>query len=394
VASIKVLIADDSEAIRALLAEAIKADPSLELVGAAGDAKEAIELALRHQPNVALLDVEMPGGGGPRAAREIRVCCPDIRVVALSGHDDRTSVLEMVRAGAAGYLVKNGRVKEIIGAIHRAVAGQAGLSPEVATQVLDELSGRLRTERQESRRFERQQEAIRRVLDTPEALTMAYQPIFDLRTSNVVGLEALARFTDGSRGPEAWFHDAEGVGMRLELELAAVRIAMQDLDHLPHDAYLSVNLSPDAATSDGFRDLLTEVSVDRIVVEVTEHTPVDDYEALRDFLGGLKTRGMRLAIDDAGAGFSSFRHILRLAPDIIKMDVSLTRGIDSDGARRAFARSLISFASSIGATLVAEGVETRAELDALRALDVRYGQGFFLARPAPLRALTDRREAL
>jgi EAL domain-containing protein (putative c-di-GMP-specific phosphodiesterase class I) len=119
------------------------------------------------------------------------------------------------------------------------------------------------------------------------------------------------------------------------------------------------------------------------VIEVTEHVPVEDYDALNAHLEGLRARGTRLAIDDAGAGFASLRHILLLHPDVIKLDVSLTRGVEDDIARRALASAFISFAAEIGATIVAEGIETRTQFETLRRLGVRYGQGWYLARPAP-----------
>jgi EAL domain-containing protein (putative c-di-GMP-specific phosphodiesterase class I) len=121
----------------------------------------------------------------------------------------------------------------------------------------------------------------------------------------------------------------------------------------------------------------------RVVLEVTEHAPVSDYGRLNGSLGALRARGVRLAIDDAGSGFSSLQHILRLAPDFIKLDMALTRDVDNDLARRALAAALISFAAEIGAVIVAEGIETRAELETLRELGVRFGQGYYLARPEP-----------
>jgi EAL domain-containing protein (putative c-di-GMP-specific phosphodiesterase class I) len=122
----------------------------------------------------------------------------------------------------------------------------------------------------------------------------------------------------------------------------------------------------------------------RIVVEITEHEAVEDYAALVRSLDTLRGLGCRVAIDDAGAGFASLRHTLQLAPDIVKVDISLTRDIDSDRGRRALASALISFADEMGMTIVAEGIESQAELDTLRELGVIYGQGYFLAEPAPL----------
>jgi EAL domain-containing protein (putative c-di-GMP-specific phosphodiesterase class I) len=221
------------------------------------------------------------------------------------------------------------------------------------------------------------------VLDS-KGLAMAFQPIVDLIDGSVVGYEALARFALGpERPPDAWFAEAEAVGLGRELEAAALRSALAHLDRLPAETYLSLNASPLTAVSPFLKRLLADVG-ERIVVEITEHAPVADYDALREALGELRAQGVRVAIDDAGAGFASLTHILRLMPDLIKLDMVLTRGIDTDDTRRQLASALSSFASGIGAAIVAEGIETKAELDALRELGVPYGQGFLLARPTSL----------
>lgn len=123
-------------------------------------------------------------------------------------------------------------------------------------------------------------------------------------------------------------------------------------------------------------------------MEITEHAPVADYDALVKPLAELRARGGRLAVDDVGAGFASLRHILRLAPDVIKLDISLTRHVDSDPAVRALAAALIALASELGLSVVSEGIETRQELDALRSLGVLSGQGFYLGRPVPIEQFT------
>ena len=118
----------------------------------------------------------------------------------------------------------------------------------------------------------------------------------------------------------------------------------------------------------------------RMVYAIIKHK-VKDYAELCRALRPLRERGVRLAVDDAGAGFASLNHILALNPDIIKLDVSLTGGIDHDSARQALASSLMAFAARIGATVVAEGIETLRELEALQILGIRYGQGFLLGAP-------------
>jgi EAL domain-containing protein (putative c-di-GMP-specific phosphodiesterase class I) len=122
----------------------------------------------------------------------------------------------------------------------------------------------------------------------------------------------------------------------------------------------------------------------RVVLELTEHDAVTEYDELGTALDRLRDLGIRVAIDDAGSGYSSLQHILRLRPDIIKLDIALTRGIDADPARRALAEALVSFGREIGALITAEGIETAEQLDTLRRIGARYGQGYHLARPAAL----------
>ncbi len=217
------------------------------------------------------------------------------------------------------------------------------------------------------------------------ALAIVYQPIADLYSGAVVGVEALSRFPQRPRqGPDRWFKEAATVGLAEPLEALALGFAVQALDVLPPGVYLSVNLSPAAVMSADVARVLDAVDVSRLVVEITEHAEVDDYDALNDAVGRLRARGARLAVDDAGSGFASMRHVLRLAPDIIKLDLSLTQGIDNDSVLRALGYSLKSFATAIDAQVVAEGVETEHEVDALRFLGVAYAQGHYLRRPKAL----------
>ena len=380
----RVLIAEDEGTLREALARLIGGEPSLELVGAAEDAAQAVDLAVTHRPDVALLDVKMPGGGGPRAARDIKDRSPQTRVIALSAYDDRASVLEMLRAGASGYLVKGTPPGEILNAIRGAASGKATLSVDVAAAVVHELAGQLKQKQLEEDERRSRLERVQRLL-TEGSFLMVFQPIANLRNSTVIGLEALARFDgDPARGPETWLAEAESLGLRLDLELAAVRTALGYLQLLPTDAFLAVNLSPSTAVEARFLESLDGLATERIVIEVTEHARVQDYDALNAALKVLRARGVRLAIDDAGAGFASLQHIVRLAPDFIKLDITLTRGIDADPVRRALATALITFASEIDATIIAEGIETKDEFDTLRGLGVSCGQGYYLAVPGPL----------
>jgi EAL domain-containing protein (putative c-di-GMP-specific phosphodiesterase class I) len=386
---IGVVIAEDDPGMRSALEALVAHEPTLELLGAGADADEAIELATRCRPDVCVVDVGMPGGGGPRATRMIRRRSPTTQVLALSGRDDRRSVVEMVRAGACGYLVKGAGVDELVGALHDAARGQRPMSPRAAEGVVDALSEHLA--REDARLQEQRQVDARidRVL-SERLLGVALQPIVDLRSRETVAFEALARVSlRPVQGPQRWFDDAAQAGRLLEFELAAAAAALAELALLPDGVKLSLNVSPAVAAAEDFDRLLpADELCRRIVVEITEHARIDDYDALIPRLGSLRARGVRLAIDDAGAGFASLRHILRLAPDVIKTDITLTRGIATDPAARALTRALISFAGETGAAVVAEGIESESEMLALRELGVSYGQGFHLGRPA--RARRDR----
>jgi EAL domain-containing protein (putative c-di-GMP-specific phosphodiesterase class I) len=181
-----------------------------------------------------------------------------------------------------------------------------------------------------------------------------------------------------------WFAEAAELGLGLLLEMASVRAALALLPELPEPLYVSVNVSPSTLSSGELLQALSEVDAGRVLVEVTEHSSVADYDALLAGADVLRRMGARIAVDDAGAGYASFRHILVLRPDVIKFDREMVTQLDVDPARRALVGALVSFAAQMGATLVAEGVETPGELDVLAQLGVSCGQGYYLARPGPL----------
>ena len=381
---ITVLIAEDDRSVREALAALIGLESDLELVGAAADTDQAIELAVAVQPDVAIVDVQMPGGGGARASREIGLNSPRTKVIALSAADDRATVLEMLEAGVVGYLVKGDTIASILESIHNAASGQSSLSAEVTGGVIGELVEELNARRRRERGLELRRERVRTAIERDDALDIVLQPICALDGRGVVGAEALSRFRGRpKRGPDRWFAEAGDVGMRTELELRAVRKALARLPELEPSLYLAVNVSPVTVCSREFQRLFSHEGSDRIVSEITEHAPVDDYKRLNASLTAIRKRGVRVAVDDAGAGFASLRHILKLEPEFIKLDIGLVAGIAEDASQQALAAGLISFANKIDATIVAEGIERETELAALRDLGVEYGQGYYLGRPAP-----------
>ncbi|WP_019702074.1 sensor domain-containing phosphodiesterase [Paracidovorax oryzae] len=217
-------------------------------------------------------------------------------------------------------------------------------------------------------------------------LRTVFQPVYDIGRRSLHGFECLSRFdVEPLRPPDQWFSAAHSVGLGMELELLAIRRALSSLECFPATIPFNVNCSPDFILSGRLQALLDDgTDLSRVVLEVTEHAAVKDYAALAEALQPFRARGSRLAVDDAGAGYSSMRHILQLQPEIIKLDMSITQAIDRDSHRRALAKGLISFAHEIGSQIVAEGVEEAAELEALGRLGVDFAQGYYLARPLAL----------
>lgn len=215
--------------------------------------------------------------------------------------------------------------------------------------------------------------------------SIVFQRIVALEDRRTVGVEALARFpSDVDTSPELWFREAWSLGLGIELELAAIARAVHALSSLPPGPYLAVNASPATLASPRFAALLEDVPLDRLVVEITEHAAVDDYAVLTDTTRALCRRGLRIAIDDVGAGYASLRHVLLAHPQVAKLDMSLTHGVDHDLAKQALVGGVVAFAERTGITLVAEGVETQAQAEALRALGVTHGQGYYFSRPGML----------
>jgi EAL domain-containing protein (putative c-di-GMP-specific phosphodiesterase class I) len=260
----------------------------------------------------------------------------------------------------------------------------------------DELTANLVAERergrlaQEAATFDkRRRDRVRaRMLTLIEGygLDVAFQPIVDLASGRVVGAEALARFTDpeGNAIPtERCFLDAHAVDLGVELELTVIRRALSgERERLPEGRYLALNVSPAVLEHDDLAFEIAAHHTDRpLVVEITEHQPVEDYVALSASLDRLRALGVRVAVDDVGSGFASFRHVTRVNPDILKLDRTLVCGIHDDPVRQSLASAIVAFAADVGAVVVSEGIENESELSCLKGLAIACGQGFYLARP-------------
>jgi len=217
---------------------------------------------------------------------------------------------------------------------------------------------------------------------TEGAVDIALQPIVDLNTGRAVGVEALARFRDG-RSVDEWLLEAASTGQGLAMERLTFLAALDLLDVLPDRAYLSVNSSPELLMHTSLTDDLLHGSfpLERLVIEVTEHVKINRYADLHASLARLRERGVRLAVDDTGAGYASFSHVLQLRPDIIKIDRSLISEVNSDAARRSLVTALVLLGLDLGASVTGEGVEGLNELRTIATLGVDCAQGYLLGAP-------------
>lgn len=228
--------------------------------------------------------------------------------------------------------------------------------------------------------------AIRAVI-AGDGLSCLYQPIVDIVRGKVVGFEALARFsTVPARTPDAWFADAARVGLDVELENEMIAQALRSFAVLPSAVSVAFNVSSNILLHGRLERAFSGCTLNRVVLEINEHMSIRQYDEIAHVLAPLREQGLRIAVDDNGRGLDGFRHILNLHPDIIKLHRTLVQGIDRDPARRAHAGALVQFGKSQSCELIAEGVETAAELSALKALGVTRMQGYFLRRPGPLEA--------
>lgn len=228
---------------------------------------------------------------------------------------------------------------------------------------------------------------VAELLTAPEAHRPVFQPILSLTTGAVVGYEGFSRFaTEPLRPPDHWFAEATRVGLGAELQALAIDRLLGEATRagLPNEAFVSINVSPRYLAHTAVVAAMRRADPRRLVIEITEEEPVDDYAALRRSMAPHLERGARFAVDDAGAGFASMRHVTELAPAYVKLDAALVRGMRSRATLRAFVRALNEFAREIGAAVIAEGVEETSDLAALTRMHFPLlAQGYAIARPGP-----------
>lgn len=216
-------------------------------------------------------------------------------------------------------------------------------------------------------------------------LMTAFQPVRQLPDGQVIGVEALTRFvSDDGASADHWFNEAEAVGLGADLEIAALLRALTAAHSVPEPLFIALNLTPATCLDPRIYGLLehSQLPMDRIIIELTGQVAPDQYPSLSAALVPLRERGLRLAVDGAGAGFTSMDQILELSPDIIKLDRRFIEDIEHSEGQRLRGAAMAELAHYIGAELTAEGIETVAELSAVTELGMTAAQGYLLGRPS------------
>lgn len=383
----RVLIVDDQPANVALLERVLRRIGVERAIGIT-DPRATVDHYRSFRPDLILLDLHMPHLDGLQVLQMLnsdKQADSFVPVVILTADATDAARQQALSAGATDFLTKPFDHTEVVLRVRNL------LRTRRLHTALQDHNAELRLQLEQRAEFERRmreeraerERRIRNVLDRG-SIMMLFQPIVRLSDGAAIGVEALARFpTTPQRPPDEWFAEAALTGLGVELEIAAINAALPDLSKLPAGAYMALNVSPATINHPEMMELIGR-HAERIVLELTEHEAVDGYGALLASLKKLRGAGVRLAVDDAGSGYAGLRHILEVQPDIIKLDLALTRAIHTDPARRALAAALVAFGRETGASIVAEGIELPQELQALRDLEVGFGQGFHLGRPGPL----------
>jgi EAL domain-containing protein (putative c-di-GMP-specific phosphodiesterase class I)/DNA-binding NarL/FixJ family response regulator len=376
-AGMSVLLVDDNPANLAYLNQLLVRQ-GLSRVYSEVDSRAVPRRLAEHKPDLVLLDLRMPHVDGFEVLAQIREFAAGsyLPVMVLTA-DTSTASRDMALAqGAQDFLTKP------IDATEATLRIANLLQTRQLYATLRHITAGSAPADTEPDEDHREVEARIRAVLEDRSIAQVFQPIQDLATGDAVGYEALSRFPNPSlSGPERWFADAFTVGLGVELEWLAATTGLAYLQSVPPPLFVAVNLSPASVLRLAEDQLCQPQLWPRIVIELTEHVYVEDYRALHRAMAMARSHGARLAVDDLGSGYAGFRHLLRLEPDIIKLDVSLVAGIDRNTGQKALTRALLGFANEVGAQVIAEGIEQPDELTALRDLGVPWGQGYLLGRP-------------
>jgi EAL domain-containing protein (putative c-di-GMP-specific phosphodiesterase class I)/GGDEF domain-containing protein len=335
-------------------------------------------------PDVALVDLELTRAW-PREMAEIVAAHPQIAFVGLCCGQAPAEMAQALAVGVSGFVAHDCEPQEMTTVLRAAAAGRRAIPAPLLDLLLTGAAELLRERGTGAADADERATQMRALLATPGALAPVFQPIADLRSPRQFGWLALTRFAATPAAETgARFAEARELGLTAELELAAAAAALAEADRLPAPALLFIKASCGTIATNGLEPLLEDASAPRLVIELSGVGDISDREGFNAAVDRLRHRGVRFAVDETGAGFGRLDEVLDLSPAFVRLAGGLTRGIDADRTRRALALTVISFASHLGARVIADQIETPEELDALRRLGVGYGLGFHIGRPQAL----------
>jgi EAL domain-containing protein (putative c-di-GMP-specific phosphodiesterase class I) len=343
-------------------------------------------MTVRERPDVVLLDVRMPGGGGLRATREITKRCAPTKVVALSAHEDSDTVIGMISAGASAYVPKGDSTEKILRTIHRTIDANYMLTEQQPHLTL--VSPML------PRRTQQSTAVAKAILDG--AITAEFEPIAEIATGRVVGVDARPRVaTLPHRSYDTWLADAEAADLLLDMEMAAFRASFSALPMIPDDLFLEFEVTQSTATEARFRRAIRRPFAPRIVLGFSPLAAMDaatlDAADPGGILATLRGRGVRIASRDAGPGVASLRHLSVLSPELVRLDETLVRTLGQSFSSHSIVAAVAACAADVGARVIASGVASPEQLHELRNLGIELVQGPIVGDPISLSELRDER---
>lgn len=367
-----VLVVDDEAPIRRVLAGFLELEGFS--VTTEPDGASALERLSHKRYDVVISDLKMPHVGGLELLETITALHPEALTVVMTGHGSVETAIEAMRAGAYDYILKPFRMDVVLATILEGLARRRD-----GAQRLEGADQGTRISPPHCRGLKsRFQRAV-------DSLWLAFQPILSGDGTQVFGHEVLLRSDEPNLClPAQVLETAEVLGSLTELGRVVRQRAVGAFEQLPSHTLLFVNLHPsDLADPALFApdEPLSRIAP-RVVLEITERSPLARLEDVAGRVASLRRMGYRIAIDDLGAGYSGLTTFAQVEPEIVKLDMSLIRDLHQHSTKQKIVASVNRLAQDMGAQVIAEGVECRAELDAAVALGCDYVQGFYFARPS------------
>jgi EAL domain-containing protein (putative c-di-GMP-specific phosphodiesterase class I) len=372
---VRVLVVDDDDAVRRALTRVLRAS-GYEVV-VAHDGMEAVGTLGSNPPfDLILSDIQMPGTSGIELLRIVRARDLDVPVVLMTGYPTVDTAIEAVGLGTVQYLVKPVDQKQLL-----TVAQEAFKMHRLAKarRAIDRALGRTG----QAGDLAGLDVSLERALGS---LWMAFQPIVDVRSRTLLGYEALMRTEDVSLpNPGAILGAAERLDRVWDVGRQVRSSCAEAGAQVPNDLLLFVNLhsldllDPTLYDPEGPLASLAK----RVVLEITERSSFDGVRDIQARVARLRSLGFRIALDDLGAGYASLSRFVALKPELVKLDMSLVRGIHESTVQQQVVRSMTTLCTEIGLCVIAEGVELPEERDCLLALGCHYLQGYLFAKPGP-----------